>query len=441
MSSCPEYSDHIKEYALGDIAELTPDEKAKLEAHIQECAECRADLEEWQNFLNLIRSPKELEVPQWVKESLPANVMKAIRRDALLRVMRRTAALAGIAAAAAALLVIGLVVSQNSASTVNVGRSTPAVIGSRCFPGSKPPEQVTNHQTAVVQDTPRENKSELTLEERLAAISDPSEALVLLQEEFTASKSIDNKGHLIHLVNCAKRVYIKWPDCKERADLLLFMARVYEHVGDMANATKCFLEYANELGRRAKRFVTDQGGSYAEADIACTSSTAGAIMAEAGRAFGERDFIVAFTYCDYVLSRYPGSDNARKAQYITARCYDETRQPHQAIELFQTVIKAAQDSSEAMNARTWLPSLQFNVGRQSEAIATWLEYSEKATNDNEKACGYCNAGVLTAARGISFYPDAIKLLEIVEQNYPTSNYAAQARAMKRKLLEEIIGVF
>jgi anti-sigma factor RsiW len=81
----------LAEYAFGESTELTPDEKARIEAHLAGCSDCQKELQSTKHLYNQLRPPKVIKVPQEILDSTPANVMAAIHRRMVSRRLLRVA--------------------------------------------------------------------------------------------------------------------------------------------------------------------------------------------------------------------------------------------------------------------------------------------------------------------------------------------------------------
>src|SRR5829696_5959058 len=116
---CREWRESLGAYALGHLAE---EERARLEAHLEGCPSCRAELEQ----LTAVVRPMSLADPArfgsapQLPATLGARVATSIARERLGRRRRRLrigVALGGVAAAVAAALVLMVLPGEEAAST------------------------------------------------------------------------------------------------------------------------------------------------------------------------------------------------------------------------------------------------------------------------------------------------------------------------------------
>ena len=235
----------------------------------------------------------------------------------------------------------------------------------------------------------------------------------------------------------ARPIAEKGPTAEQRHEALQLIFRCHAQLGEPLKAQQAFLAYADALGAEAKSRAREAGRAQTEADAAATRVTAEALLAEAGRSYDAKDLMVALSYCDVLLTRYPGTEVAARAQMLVGRHYDLNGQPSQAIAAFRAAIKHAPQSKAAMRARVSLPAALGNCGRPGEAAQAWLDVAELATTDSRKANRYYNAAVVLASCGKRHYPRAIQMLRMVIEKFPAAPYARIARRRLRRLELEI----
>ncbi len=440
-SSCDALRELLGELALGEEGWLSDDERRRAEAHAAECPACRAYMADVAAIggalRGLGRAEADIEVPERILLETRLHILAAVRAKTLeLRqqrleaAWRRRARLWWSACAAAGALVIGLGLWWG----LSVLKATP-------FARRDPVLSIpTDEVTAVgALGSPQPASKQPIDDGFFASTKNPKQALELLEGELASCTSAPQvaRGAFDRIIAMAQALRARWPGSAQAAQALKVISRCHTEMGDEIRAREAFLAYADARGALAQTTALREGCSPTDARGRADALTADLIRGEALRRLMRRDYLPGMSYCDVLLTRYPGTEVALRARYMTGRYYRETRRGAQAIAAYQAVIDQAPDSALAMNARTWLPSLLFNAGRRDAAVAMWLEYSELSSEYNEKACGYCNAGALEAARGEPHHPNAVKLFRTVVQEYPASGYARQAKAMIAKLSKNI----
>ena len=429
------------ELALGEDAWLSDDERRRAEAHVDECPACRAYMADIAAIAGALRSlgqaEADIEIPERLLLETRLRILAAVRavcvadrHHALESGWRRRARLGWAACAAAAVLVVGLGLWWG----LSVREATPLARRARLV--STPTDEVTAAGTVA---SPEPASKQPADDRAFASTNKPKQALELLEAELAACASAPRvaRGAFDRIIAMAEALRARWPGSAEAVAALKVISRCHTEMGDERQAREAFLAYADARGALAQAAALGEGYSPSDAKGRADALTADVIRGEALRRLMHKDYLTGMSYCDVLLTRYPGTEVALRARYMTARCYRETRRGEQAIAAYQAVIDQAPDSTLAMNPRTWLPSLLFNAGRREAAVATWLEYGELSSDYKEKACGYCNAGVLEAARGAPHHPEAIRLFRVVVDEYPGSAYARQAKAMIAKLSRDI----
>jgi len=436
MTGCPEYSDFINEYALGDIAELTPDEKARLEAHLAQCEGCRQELQSTKDFLDLIRPPKDVEVPDWVIERVERNVRKAIWRDNRLRMLRKVAYFAVAATAAAAAILICLRAWED-----RLPSGTPEVV-------ERPSEEEIFEQAAGAQTSFGEGttgpsvdfvQTEPTLEKEFAAITDHTQALALLQKEFDAAKVDSLIENFRRVIALAESLGERWPGSRESVDALKLISRCYTEIGELKKAQDAFFSYADAMGRDEAKRGLAQGMSEEEAAALCEQATVAVLREETSRLFRETDYTSTLAFCDAMRTRWPGKEGGLFAQFLTARCYGDTRQYADAEREYRQIISADPTSKRAMRARQSLPVILANQGRIADAVDMCQELADTTDDRQMQAHAYYTKGCFVMAMGEEHYTEALQAWQKVLKDYPDAKCLRAVKGMIAKLTDKITG--
>ena len=460
MACSDEYSRLISLYPLSE--DQTPEERAKLEAHIQECAVCRADLEQWRDFLDLIPPAKDVEVPQWVKERVHTNVMKAVRRDRALRALKRAACLVFASAAAVAVLAAGWMYLRGelSGSDTTPGhriaarpsaektQGAPSVgVGGREIArpasDSQPHESEAplEHPTPATQDAKIASKRQASLDEEFAAAATPAGALSLLERTLKAANDGEDVD-LQRVIGLAEKLRAQWPASEESAKSLELISRCYTGLGEIDRARKSFLLYADamaELSYRQQPHVDETGSAIEErGDLAVHT-----IQREADRLFGLEDYLSALFYYDTIRTRSRGKPAAQYAQLMSGHYYANTRQYAQAEKEFKQLISEHPDSRWASAARTSLPAILANRKHYAEAVAVWQEAADATENTEEKASAYMNKGALVVLQGPDHYPEALAIWNRILKEYPGARCTPTVKGMiqqvQRRVTDDVSG--
>ena len=459
---CAEFEEGIGEFALGRQGALDARERAEVRAHLARCVACREELARIREFYAALRggapggrhgtSPSVGErghdarraVPEWprgAKRGVPEEVL-AGTHDGVMSALRarrgrvETWRSVGVAAAAVALWAGMVWWFGGFAALFGAKPSSPvAQAPGPTTPGTPvSPSPVT---TPAASPAPVASPAEPDpLVKAFDAIDQPSKALALLRKTFQAEKNRPDADlrRFATVLRLCERLRERWPESGESLAAMKLISRCHTQRAEPRLARDTFLAYADEAGRRAQRRepLKDTEG---RADAAVAQRVTGRlIVLEAERHASLNDGMTAMTYCDLALTRYPGSDAARKATYIMAQYCLRRRLFAEAARLLLTIIEEAPGSDLARLARGDLPSALFNSGRRDEAVKAWLAYAELAESPADKACGQLNAGVLAVARGGAHLDQARKIFRAVARQFPHTPYAETARAELARLV-------
>jgi anti-sigma factor RsiW len=111
MTACRDQDELLTLHAAGA---LEPEEEARVRAHLESCAACRAELEAHHEVLELAALPPPSPREQAVLAALPRTTLSTWRRTQVQRAARLRTAGALLAAAAAVLFVLGPVVQRRT---------------------------------------------------------------------------------------------------------------------------------------------------------------------------------------------------------------------------------------------------------------------------------------------------------------------------------------
>lgn len=409
--TCVECSSWLAMEACG---ELTGELRQRVLAHMRGCRECQEDYRNIKNFIELLRPS---EVPPEILKQTHDNVMAAIRRKRTLRCARRVATWAS---AVAAVVVAGVAIWHFRPGQEHV----------------LPPAVTQIRAQSIVAEKP---KSALALAWENAA--DASAAFRLINDTYEQARMCPAGGDFQEMIALCEHLRRKYPDSLESLDAMKLISRCYAEMGEWRLGQAAFWEYATALGDRAKQRVLMRRGTEDHADKECILVACRAVLAEARRLAGIKDYEGAGRYCEEVIRRYPGTAPAAEAQEALAQHSLSAGEPAIATQQFEKTIEQSPDSPEGKRARVSLPAALFNSGRKHEAAQSWMDYAAKATKDDDRACGLYNAAVLLAASGRERETaDATKNLKEVVEKYPRSPYARSAQRMLATLPERHWGI-
>jgi len=114
MTACRDQDELLTLHAAGA---LEPEEEARVRAHLESCAACRAELEAHHEVLGLAALPPPSPREQAVLAALPRTTLSTWRRTQVQQAARLRTAGALLAAAAAVLFVLGPVVRGRPTTT------------------------------------------------------------------------------------------------------------------------------------------------------------------------------------------------------------------------------------------------------------------------------------------------------------------------------------
>ena len=423
------YDDWIAEDALGAAAELSAGQKAELQAHLERCGRCRQKRRETLRLIDLVRDEPESEVPEEVLRATHENVMRAVRQRHRRVEFGRT--LPWLSGAVAASILAGgglwLVFSpSDTGAGARVGQwaSAPASSQAADLPAPTPP---------VGGDAGRTRSALVAAFERAAGAA---EALALLQGAFEAAKANQREGDLREILSLCDGVISRWNDTPEGLEARKLIARCHEQMGGPVQAHAAFLAYADEAGARYGRHEQHAkcASGMERAGFGVTSTL---ILGEARRLLDSRDYLPSIAYADLLIMRYPDTEVAREARALVGVSHLLTRQPDEAVAVFQSIIDEAPNGPAARNVATILPSALFNAGRPEAAAKAWICQAERCSNADERARGYYNAAALLSAYGERFHSESRALFRRVIEQYPTSPDVAQARVALERFEQEL----
>jgi len=438
MKPCEEYFESIIEYALGDGAELTQIERARLEAHLATCVGCRGQLRSTRTILYLIRTPMNIKVPHGVTQALNVKVMKAIRSDAKWTISRRAAELVAVFLPAALVMLMYPSLQRGEPSPAATITGSVREIGDPYSPRSSP--HTIAEQLDTKQYTPKLASPRTAMEHRFAAIHDPASAIAFLREQCNNLRNPNSDTpHIEAVMRLCDLMPVRWPATHQSIEAIRISSRALWIMGKHTESQDKFLQYADALAqaRSARPVLCVSAGVVCHVNRGAQDKLkhlTEIVHDEARRLFWARDFLSATCYYDHLISRYPGSDGALQARYMLGCICAESGDLRNAIRTYERLIHEHPDSYAAQLARTDLPDYLFNTGRRQDAVDVWLDFSRHATADSDKAAGIANAGHLLAAQGGPRCVDAIRLFNKVLKEYPDASCTPSVKSQVRLIL-------
>lgn len=263
--------------------------------------------------------------------------------------------------------------------------------------------------------------------------STPANSWLEAQKAFREAGLCGERASFVNVIERCRDIVRHWPESDEGLQARRLISRCYMEMGEVRLGQEAFWDYAIASGARARTSLLASGNSPEKAEKEAMLVTCREVMDEAQRLVELKDYGPALYYYAEVVRRYPGTEPALAAQEAISRHNLRVADSVAAVETLERIIKESPASPEGKRARVSLPSALFNAGRHDEAVQSWLQYAAEATADNDKACGYYNAGVTLAASGESALPEATRLLRRVIEGYPGSPYASSAKKMLQDL--------
>lgn len=459
---CDELRELVGELALGDEAWLSDDERQLAQAHVAECGACRAymaDVAAIGGALRSVAAKPEIEVPERILLETRLHILAAVRakaaefrRQRLEAAWRRRARLWWSVCAAAAVLVLGL------GLWLWLSRSEPAeparslALHPLPEPTTSTPQpsasrsdgHVTSDEVTQVVQRPEGSPAtarrlQPTLAERVVEAADVPKVLALLKKEYERAKEAPKESEdlLEQILIHAEALAAKSTDSEHEPEALRLIYHCHLQLADRKAAQQAFLAYADRLGAQAKARAQTQGVTENDAASREAVAAANAIHRETRRLMIGHDRVLGRSLCDVLVTRYPGTEFALDAQVLIGEHHLKLREPRRAADVFLAVIRAAPDGRGAARARIALASALFKAGKPDEAVEAWMDYVVAATSDDQRACGYSNAGVLLTVRGPHYYPQAMTMYQTILEKYPQTHYARLARVRLGKLQKQI----
>ncbi len=168
-----ELKDELSLLALGT---LDPEERREIEHHLAECTDCRGELAKWREVVGLMALESQDATPPNLKRQLLQRV-----RQAKVVPLRR-AVIIPLAAAAAALLVLGIVRDQRMRSEFDQQLRLVATLHGELEATQSKMQRLTQELAAKEQDLTSLRAALAAAQESLAIVQDPGLHMVALKQ-------------------------------------------------------------------------------------------------------------------------------------------------------------------------------------------------------------------------------------------------------------------
>jgi tetratricopeptide (TPR) repeat protein len=247
----------------------------------------------------------------------------------------------------------------------------------------------------------------------------PPVTLASLREEFERLKASDG-GVTREFVDRLRRfMTLGLRSMDERMNAKGLLVDAYEQIGEKDTARAAFEEYLDCLERRC-------GAAKAAEE---TFRVANRLF------YDQRDRLGALAYCDLLLTRYPDSDLADAARYMTCQYYELEGFPDQAVANYRKL-------SETSKGFGWQASLGvqrvlYNSGKQEKAFAEVDGMIAK--HPENRAYLYYHKGMILQAAGATYYPAAVRAYKTVIEEYPKTAYAGYSKNMIAFMNRQLLG--
>jgi len=452
MKPCEEYFESIIEYAHGDGAELSSEQRAALEAHLGECQACRTELKSAQEFLAVVHPSADTVVPVEVARCLHSEVMKAVRRRQMARVLWEKTShprvacsfLIAIAAGFATFAIWSLITDVGHSRTlstprftrIDASRSAPHTARSAHPPGIAAPLPIRPPVPLAEQDR---NKVNLTKPQSLTVAyqhaKSSSEALSILRSVYEDTQS--TRADLDRAIELAREFPQRWPDSRESLMALHLVAQVYTLLADLEHERAAFIEFAEAAA--ADRLTRSSERHNSNPHYVLSVDVSSTLLGKVSDLVQTGEHVAALSYCDEILTRYSGSLASFKARMYVASCYEKTRQPLEALKHLRAIAEDSMNSDLAKEAWRRMARLHFNRQAPADGIAALQQLASRFSDDPEAVdWARFRIGFHLFTQGQESYPAALTQLQSLLRDSPKGHYADDARRIMRRMNDTVV---
>lgn len=431
---CGSLRNLLQEYALGERAEISAEERDLIETHLAWCQSCREGLAESRRFVQALAEGSseaplldyeeviaELPVPQAVFERCRSRTMLAVREELQSKCGApaegslaeqpdsRQDGLFRFALSSAAAACLGFVTGWFFFSS----SSSPSV-----------PEEVRSPVPVLAQ------KPDVAGDEVAAQDLGPAERIRAAfrgaREDKEPLRAEGNYNSVLALCEEFIAVHADSPDIH---DVRLVAHGCQVQLGNRDAARSAYMDYVD--GRREEAYQDALQSGKDEKTAAAVADTVArtAYSQKAHTLMAKRDHLEAIAYCDILMTRHPGSREAIGAHKLLGDYYLASSQPEEALREYRKVVAQSDDRRLVNATYEKLSRAAFNHGRREEAIEILDEYQAKVSSVQLKAKAGFLAGFYLCGDGEESLPDAVQRFRGVMNAYPDTSYAVRSEKM------------
>jgi tetratricopeptide (TPR) repeat protein len=207
----------------------------------------------------------------------------------------------------------------------------------------------------------------------------------------------------------------------EKVDGWQLLADAYETAGEADRARNAFGRYLD--------FVEKKDGKEKAAMFARIKGD--------GLSFAKKDRFAGLAYYDMVITRYPNTDAADHAVYMSSYYYEGQKQYDTAIAQLDRLVETRPDAYWAKQAVRRIPILLFNAKRPAEARQRLMSLADQAPM-SERADIHFQLGMMSFVHGPKEYSVAAQDFQWVVANCPEQKEAVAARRMLAEINNHLL---
>jgi tetratricopeptide (TPR) repeat protein len=405
---CPGFEGPMGEYALDGGAELAPEERERVEAHLAECPSCREEFEgEKALYAKLRRAHRyvqSIQPPAAEVGELKRRVRAALRKREIARLAAKIAAgLTGLAAAV--VLSVSLLSGGN-----DDGKSLPPI--------AAPPSPPEHIKPIVSSGPPRLPKPQEarpeTAEHPKQVPFEVKKEICRLRDRFRAEKGEDaDPLALAEIARATAEIATRYPGTREEVEALRIVFGCRERAGDADEAYDAFEAYVDGVERvKGRERAAEEASGKGQNE------------------FVRKEHLKALYYFDLAAKRYPDTERGQFAMFKRAECYQKLEDPEAALAELELLADRYPESKWAERACTRIPDFYFNFQEREMALRAYEEFMERYPTEDNIAYARFHMGMMKdnpydQARMLA----ALEDFRFVAEKHPDHRYARDARGM------------
>jgi tetratricopeptide (TPR) repeat protein len=444
LKTCPVTEKMVAEFALGPKRmRLSPEEAARVEAHVKTCVQCQKDLAlyrekatdpgfyEW----NPDATPDIIASTQNVAARFAAHLNERATEKAEIDVGRKWRKRALWIVAGTAIVTLAIVLSLEPPPP-----PPPVIVVQEPGPGALAADMSEEEKAAAEAYARRANEAINELRSTLEG-RPPLEALALLdaQRVLAARESSAYaqvaKGRLAVLTEQLWQRSRKGP---AESEVLLALTRAYGAAGMSAEWLQTFETYASHQGEQASWTALGQGKGDAAAERAARDAAATAYFDEVKRLYESEDYTSAILLGEK-LETLPAAKKAWEGLVVVARAYLANGHPSGAIASYTKILDGCPDERFAREAGKAVLKMLLYADELNQALAQAASLRERFTDSDFAAFSHMIEGFAHERKGKA--PEAMRAFRAALEAKGDSPVTAQAderiRELRNSMVEEM----